>query len=193
MSNKKKVIPVVNASCTSRLCFVYKLVAKYQIQMMFSKRFKKNSSQQEQTCHKPNRGISISTEKPACNHCKNVALDMGIMHKTIFHLLLLQRGSPLLESEIVYTPKNTKKNTTIHFKTTRKRSFQAAMHACLACFRRHPDAPFAQFCAGQCAMVSGRVQMGVWSENSRFSNCFTGLKLFFIVFLLQFLDVFKRF
>lgn len=27
---------------------------------------------------------------------------------------------------------------------------EAAMQACLACFRRHPDAPFAQFCAGQC-------------------------------------------
>eukprot|EP00434_Breviolum_minutum_P014384 symbB.v1.2.012683.t2/scaffold880.1/size155533/5 len=27
---------------------------------------------------------------------------------------------------------------------------EAAMQACLACFRRHPDAPFAQFIAGQC-------------------------------------------
>lgn len=32
----------------------------------------------------------------------------------------------------------------------RSSDLQAAMQACLACFRRHPDAPFAQFIAGQC-------------------------------------------
>ncbi|CAJ1397340.1 unnamed protein product [Effrenium voratum] len=31
-----------------------------------------------------------------------------------------------------------------------RRDFEGAMAACLACLRRHPDAPFAQFIAGQC-------------------------------------------
>ncbi|CAE7417434.1 dnc [Symbiodinium sp. KB8] len=31
-----------------------------------------------------------------------------------------------------------------------RRDYEEAMRACLACFKRHPDAPFAQYIAGQC-------------------------------------------
>lgn len=57
---------------------------------------------------------------------------------------------------------------------------QAAMQACLACFRRHPDAPFAQFCAGQCGMAGMEGFKETKTEtNSTIETCF--VRVFFSV------------